>query len=240
MKVHELFAALSYGELNTLKIGMSGAGTIDATAQDRLVYYANQALMMLYNRFSHNRDYVKFEQKSGILRYYLRSTYAVSDTDGGNLNPRYILDDALAPFAGNLVRILTIRNEAAEDPGEREYQINDTGSARGVQLLSYDTLYFAEVVEGTVLDVAFQCSHPTLTIPVDLDEEIFLAPILREALISKIAAKVYGSIGGEDSTLRMQFLEQQYESICVMAESQDMLSETFSQTHSKLYNGGWR
>lgn len=238
MKVSELLAALSYGELNGLSMSLDGSGDIDEISQSRIIHYANQALTALYTRFPHKIDYVDIELSDLIRTYYLRPEFAVSDTV--SVGPKYILDNSVDPLDQRITKIISIRDEDAENYRDRDVLINDTSHKVSVKTVSYDGFMVKEPVAGNIYTVEYQCLHPLLTVSEPQDNEsIHLAPVLHEALELRIASKIYGAIGGEDSIMKSQSMMGQYEQLCVRAEASDMLQLTSSNEHDKVREGGW-
>lgn len=229
MNVGEFFTQLSFGTLSNLSIGMEGVGQIKPEEEDKVVFHINGALKQLYSRLTHNRDYVKFELVDGVQRYQMSSAFAVSNTDAGNTNPRYLKDSAQEPFTDDLVKILSICQEDDETTPENEAAqigINVNPALGGVVSLSYDTFFIPNPIAGTILTVEYQTLHPKLSIPADKSEKIFVAPILEDALELKVAARIYASMNGEAHVAKASQLEAAYERIIQTTKDQDLLQET--------------
>lgn len=240
MNVEDLFTALSFGELNNLALSLDGAGEVDDLSKSKIVYYANQTLTALWTRFPHKTNYVNVELQDGLNKYYLRPVFAVSDTDVGNTNPRYIQDSADNPIDPRIAKIVAIMDRDAECFRDIDVLINDHSRNVAVKSLGYDGFFVREPVAGNIFEVEYQCLHPLLTVsdPVET-EKIILAPVLEEALTCRIAAKVYGAIGNEDATLKSKSFMNQYEEICLRAEADDALQRSSSNDHDKVREGGW-
>ncbi len=239
MNVSDLFAALSYGELNHLSIGDNGAGTIAEAGQPKILTLADQTLTALYSRFAHNRDYAKLELQKTINYYTLSDLFAVSNTDVGNDRPRYIKDSTDFPFSGEFIRLLSIKDEDAPFEEGVDLNINDRTSEYGIQMVGHDRMYVKTPMDGNTLLIEYQTKHEPLSIPADLNQEITLIPTLEEALVVRVAAKVFAGIGGEDASYKSQGLFRQYEEICALAEREDLVQETSSDSHDKLDDKGF-
>lgn len=239
MNLGELYAKLSYGELNNLYLGLEGFGDIEFKDKPRIISYANRALTRLYGRFSHKRNYAKIALNEDINRYVLDQVYAVSNTDPENSNPRYITDTALDPFLGRVLKVLSIRDESIEYEGDRNISINDMSDDAGVQMLDYRTLYVKTPVADTVWTVEYIERPEIIALDADDSHEIDLHPFLEEALVFHVAARVIASIGGEENTAQSQRLFSEYERVCALAEMEDYTQEGQQDSHDLLYQRGW-
>lgn len=242
MNVEDLFAALSFGELNSLSMALDGSGDIDDLNKSKVIYYANQALTALYTRFPHKRNYVDIELQEDLKRYYLKDEFAVSNTDVANTSPRYILDSVAEPFDRRLSKIVSIYDPDAECYRNQDLLINDFGAEAAVKTLGYNGFLVNEHITGNVLTVEYQCLHPKLNFKEPDDaEEIELAPVLEEALTCRIAAKVFGSMGSEEALVKSQSYMNIYETICQRAEADDTLQTSIatSYRHDRYKDGGW-
>lgn len=240
MKVSDLFSKLSLGELNGLAMALDGSGNIDELFQPKVLKHANDALTALYTRFPHKTDYVKIELQEDLHKYYLQAQFAASDTDVGNTNPRYILDSAEEPFDPRVSKIISISDSDAECWRDEEILINDPSHGTAVKKISFDGFYVKEPVAENVYMVEYQCLHPILSEEEpDEDADIFLAPVLYEALTARIASSIYAGIGNEDAIAKSVSYGNIYEGICIRAEADDTLQMSSSNNHDKLREGGW-
>lgn len=232
MNVGELFQRLSFGELANLSIGTDGSGFIAETQHGRVVSYANSALTALHSRFIHKINYATVQLSAGIQRYQLAPLYAVSNTTPNNTKPRYIIDTAEEPFPDDVVRIIQATGTTISA---------ETGDVVEIltRMVSHDTLFVTDPVEGALLTVEYQANHPRLSIPVDLTEGISLAPLLEEALEARIAAYVYSAMDGEAQMAKSQTLLNRFESICALVKLESLLQEGAPADHDRLPKGGW-
>jgi hypothetical protein len=240
MTLAEFYRYLSYGELINLSIANDGDGSIVPEAQARIASYTEHALKLLYTRFAHNRHFVILETQEAIKSYQIKSTHAVSDATVGNEAVRFIKDSVDEPFQGNVLKILSlvpIADEENIDP--EEVILNDNRNPDTVKFLKYDTLYFKEPVEGKQYVLEYQTGHPAFSLPPDPNQEIELHPVLHDALAKKVAAKVFGTMNGQENLTKSQLLNSEYEDICKMVESQDLLQLSTTHEFKKLTNRGW-
>lgn len=240
MNVQDLFEMLSFGELSNLSISNEGSGEILVDKQPSIVYYTRQALTLLYSRFAHKIDYVILEQIDGITRYNLDKQFSVSDETVGNVNPRYLLDSVIEPFDGNVLKLLSVRPfEEDGELAERDLMVNDTDRDDAIKMLTYKSFMMKTPTAGQKLRIEFQQNHAPLSIPVALTEEIFLAPVLEEALAYKVAARVFSSMNGELHAMRATYLENQYERVCQTVTAEDLLSLSTTGSLRKFRQSGF-
>lgn len=234
MKVSELFANLSYGELNGLSLALDGNGDIAPDRKAGIVRYANETLTMLYNKFTHNTSYVKLALQEDVTDYVLHSDNALSTSPAG-----YIQDSVENPFLNDVLKITTIR-ATDSDGNSFPVRLNELSAPNAVRTLSYNSFRVDQPVAGHIFEIEYQANHPHLSIPVNEDQEIVIAPLLEEALLSRIAAKVYMGIGGEDAVTKARAFFQNYEYITSLATGRDMVQESVSDSQDKLDRGGWK
>lgn len=248
MKLQEFLSILSYGELSNLSLGEEGSGGIDPSEQGKVVQATNLALTQLYSRYSHKADYVKLELDSGIHKYHITPKHAVSNTDVNSL-PRYIMDSAQEPFVDDVVKIIGVTTlydphvgiitDTLHDKEPRDLRINDRQDSNAIQLLSFNSIYVPHPITGQELTLEVQLNHPKLRIPVDMEQQIELHPVLYEALGFKVAAKIYGSMNGEENMAKSVQMNNLFETSCALVDQQDLLQETTSAEHRKLSIRGW-
>lgn len=244
MNVEQFFESLSFGELSNLKIGMEGAGSIDPVSQSKVAKFTNHALTQIHSRLPHNRNYVKIRLMETRKKYPLTILHAASDTDVGNTADRFIIDTVEDPFAGNLLKILSVKEP--DDPTTtlvdetKQLTLNDRGSELSVETLRYDTLYFAEPEQDKELLVEYQYKHTPISVgTIVLSEEIDIAPVLEEALELKVAARIYSTMNGEENTAKAARLNQEFESAIALVKQNDLLQLSSSEAHSKLIDRGF-
>jgi len=242
MNLGELFQRLSYSELSGMHVGQEGVGLIHDDHKDRLTQYTNQALTLLHSKFPHKVDYVKLIQVDGLQRYVLKNIHAVSNTDVGNTAERYIQDSVDMPFEDILIRVLSIEEEDTDEDTDEDPQrltLNQDFNEQSIRTLSYNTLWIPKPVAGRELTIQYQLGHPKLSFPANMDEEIDVAPLLEDALQTKVASKVFGAISGEDALTRHQMLENEFTALCSLVKEEDLLSLTQTSAHSKLTDRGF-
>lgn len=240
MKISQLFSQLSYGELSNLTVGDDGSGEIADQNHPKLIHHTQQALTNLYSRFAHRKAYVVMKQDELVQKYRIHPLYAVTDTTPNNTAARHIIDTEQSPFTTPIIKILSIRKILEDSTlAEVDLLINDDTRVGAVKTLAYDEIYIREPVQDELLLIEVQLNHPVIALPVDLDYEISLAPVLEEALVLKVAARVFGSMNGQDNMIKAQSLNAAYENVLQMVQFEDLLQNTSTEDHSRFVIGGW-
>ena len=232
MNVGDLLQRLSYGELINLALGQDGSGTVVNRDQNRVISYANSALVELYSRFKHKTDFVDVMLLTGVKRYLLTSTNSVSyalSNPGGLV---YVIDTEIEPFQDDVVRILEITSQATDPVVAAEI-------LQSIRVLSNDTLYVKEPTNGALVTVEYQAKHKKLSIPPVLTETITLIPLLETALELRIAASVYSTMNGEANVAKSQLLMAQFETILSQVKIEDLVRETEDLDTERLVLNGW-
>lgn len=243
MNVSELLTGLSLGNLRHLYSGLGGSGTIAEDDRSRIVFFANQALSLIYSRFSHNLTYVILTLSGDRQIYPIRPQNAVSNTDPENTEPRYLLDDPDEPFLGGLVKIRSVK--LLQDPNnldatEANLLLNNTALTGVVTTPSFDKLRFKAPVSGAQYELELQLKHQSLTLPAELTEEIILHPALDEALYAKVAAQVFATMTGEVNAAHAIRLENRFEELMGTITFEDLLQQTSTHEDDRLHENGWR
>jgi hypothetical protein len=239
MNVGELFQRLSYGELSNLSLGSDGAGEIESSQQNRIVACTNKALVELYSIFTHNLNCIRVEEQEGLTRYELATRFALSNEDPDDLFPRYIQDSLLEPFAGDVMKIISVE-EVYEPPSYVMGVAQPLVQAPEIRLLGYNKFMVKNPKAGRLLDVTYQVKHPTLSLPADPTEEIHLVPLLEEALEVRVAAMIYHSMNGEENVMKHQSLMARYVQIQQTVKMENLLQEVVIGEPDRLLKSGWR
>ena len=220
---------------------MEGQGSIAPADQSRITHHVNETLTALYSRFSHKTDYVNVRLSADRNRYSIKTQNAVSNTVGTNLAPRYLIDSEDVPFANDLIKIIRISTEEGEGTDRKlvDCPLNDKAQPKSLRTISYNELFVPDPVERKILTIEYQAKHKRLSIPVDLDEEIILAPVLETALEAAVASRVYGSMNGEENTNKSIMLNNEYETMLALVDVKDLMQETMSADHNKFIKNGW-
>jgi len=240
MNLGDLLTTLAHGELRSLGIVLDN-GSIDPDRRRGLVNYTNKALTRLYTRFKHEIDFLDLTLNDTIQRYWINPLHAVSDATAGNTRTRYITDTVDEPFTGGLIRILSIKERSSEDPlYDENLLMNERAEGYdNVRMMSYDKLWFREPELDRVLTLEYQKNHAFIELSAPDSTPISLYPMLEEALVMHIAGRVYVGIGGEDNLTRGTLYFREYERLCIMAASEDLLQDSGSNVTTKLADRGF-
>ena len=244
MQLRDVFKKLSYGELSSLSLGSSGEGSVDPSAHGKVIHLINEALMILHTRFILVEKEVMIQSLDWKSTYELhpRHSLMIMEDDGV---PKYIVDTPAHPFDGRLIKILSVTNEIGQT-----LPLNDTEQYASVFTPRHDTLQITHPGFSQAFSITYQSAHPLLLEPNEyeegdfegdvLDQEVTIPPTLEEALLKKVAEKVYSPMSGQDMTNKAAALGVQFETICREIEEKNLLGESNPSTNVKLYRRGFR
>lgn len=235
MKVSELFSTLSQGVLSNLSIGGDGSGVIPTAKHGKLIGYTNLALLRLHSRFLLKENDLLLRQSEHIRTYKLSSEHAATTPDP--VVPvfpaitKYILDTPIKPFTNDVVKVIT-----AVGYGGLDVPFNDPENPYSLFTPAPNTVQVPFPIEGTLIGIGYQASHPVLT---QLTDDIILPSTLHEALISYIAHLTYSHMNGQEHTAKANEHLNKYEMVCLELEEMDLISSSHSQTNIRFHKGGW-
>lgn len=239
VKLGDVFADLSFGNLAGTSIGMNGVGTIDPEQQTRVIVLINHALEHLYTKFPiYKRELVLRVIEDRTLYPIMREhadTYTTEE--GGDLPDKFIVDTEESPYLDDFIMLL--KAQTLDDDGEKvAVPINDDDSTLSIYTPSYDVIQIVEATAGDLYNIVYQASHPVLGLG-DLNQAVWLPHILRNALLDFVSAKIFNAMGGTENLARAGLLMASYNDICNEVLNKDIghLSN-FSNT-SKLEDRGF-
>jgi len=235
MNLEELFEKLSYGVLSNLSISGEGSGVIPEKGQRKLTLYTNEALKRIYSRFVLKEQEVTIETYEYITNYHLVPRFAVNyvpSSEEDNEPIRYIMDLPEERFHGDVIRILSVRNNL-----EEQLPLNNEDHPLSVFIPQANVLQVPNPVSERMLAVTYQALHPTLT--GDLDQRIELHPSFEEALIAYIAYKTYSHMNTQDATAKSQEHYQLFEGICKEVEDRNTASTSTTTSNTRFERNGW-
>lgn len=234
MKVEDLFSKLSYGELSNLNIGNDGRGSIQDEAHPKLIGYIDEGLLSLYGRFVLRENDLMIETRKHITNYHLVAEYA--ESSGSNVPYPYIKDLPGEPFENDVIKILTVF-----DMYGNKVPLNDVDHPNSMFTPMPQTLQVPRPVEAAGLSIGYQARHLPLVQDGDdlLSQNIVLPFVLERALQFYVAAKVYSHINGQENAAKSLEHMQSYEQVCLEVQSNDLVSQSFSTSHSKLNDRGF-
>lgn len=224
MKVSELFRRLSIGELSNLAIGTDGAGEIVEAKKPAVILHANNALERMFTRLVLREERMKIRTYLGRDTYPLRTEFAVS---GGAVGA-FILDSTLAPFPGDLVKVLQIRNEK-----EAEVPLNEEGNTWSFWTPNPDTLILPREYDEQIFSIVYQAKHLDL-VDNDEDQEIMLPEFLEPALTAYIASEIYGIMNTKEAVMTAAGHRNRFEELMKEAEFSDVFSTSKTGRHGRF------
>lgn len=230
MKLLDLFARLSFGELSNLAMGMEGAGTIRETDKLKLLSYVNDGLLALHSRFILKEKLLIIEEQEHITHYHLIQKFAESQAC---VEFPYIKDMAADPFLGDVIRILQVYDDCGN-----ELVFNDIDNPCSLFTPSPQVLQIPSPVTGRPKHILYQARH--VPIPEVLATSWVELPfVLEAALQAYVAHKVFSHMNGQDNMLKSQDHLATYESRCMEVEAKDLVMSSLSNSFHKLHHRGF-
>ena len=238
MKIIDLFARLSYGELSNLSISGEGSGTLVQAKHPQIIQYVNEGLLRLHSRFRLKESDLIIEQVDHITNYHLRIEFAESQNNCDVPFP-YIKDLPDEPFTGDVIKILEVHDSLG-----RELVLNDKNDPCSLFLPQPDVLQVPNPIAGVALGIMYQARHPVLrTRPIreeDITEQTITIPFYLEgALQAFVASQVYGHMNGQENIAKSQEYLAVSEAICLGVEQNDLANQSISTTNLKFHQRGF-
>lgn len=204
LTLQELMDDLAMGELSNLAMALSGS--ISEQSHGKVILAINAALVDIYTRVNLLEREVLIESIDWKDTYYIRKEHARMDDTPGFL--KYILDTPEDIFTGDLVKVVGVCNEVGQ-----QLPVNDPHAWASIFLKSFDTIQLNHPGEQQVFGVQYQALHPKLVTAGDgyLSQKILINPALHSVLRTKVASLILAPMGGQDHTVKAQFLDASYE-----------------------------
>lgn len=227
----DVFRDLSYGPLSGLVIGSEGSGTIATAQQDRVVGLLNQGLKRIYTRFVLSRKDLVLRDIEDVQSYPLLRKHAESDPEE---TAKFIVDTAEDPYLGDLLRVLSVKDEDGV-----ELFLNMQGCKDALSTPKTNTLRIPEPEGGKLYSVHYQAAHALLE-GTDQGQGIYLPEPLYEALEAFVAHKITRAMAGEENRRQSSELFGTYEGICEDFDRKDQGTASQNAEHTKLELRGFR
>lgn len=234
LTVNELFECLSYGELQNLAVSVDGTGTIEESAQPKVIVAANEALLKLCQRFPMIEKQLILETRAHITNYHLIPKYAESSYDKSRVQYPYIKDLHTEKFLDDVLRILCVYDETGV-----QLPLNNEEHPRSLFTPKTKMLQVPRPVEGGSMSLTYQARHVPLTVE-DLEAIVEVPDVLKSALTSYIGYCMFTNIGTAEATAKAAEYMGKYENACSEVEEFDTLSTTVSQTNQRFDKNGWK
>lgn len=247
MKLSEIFAQLTYGELSQLSLGGVEAGAINVSNYPKVVAHINLGLLALYKRFPLKENRLMLQLQANQVVYPLTYDYAVTNPAVNGFT-RYILDTVSEPFTSD---ILKVEKVITDNEYEIELGLND-GSDYGVTTPTAHTLRVPlAFVDSTLelpekyvtdnLELVFRANHPLITIGVGFDPttvNVELPYTHLEPLLYFVASRVNNPIGMTNEFHAGNSYAAKYEQACLLLEQKNLNVDQGSE-NTRLERNGW-
>lgn len=221
MKLSEIFAQLSYGELSQISLGSSEMGGIDEGNYPRLLAHINMGLLALYKRFPLKEGRTTLTMQAGVQSYPLDAENVlkverVYTAGGWELG----LNDESDPYAcfTPSAHILRVPSEVA---------------AQHMELPDH--------LKTPTLEVVYRAGHPVLTASIGFDPEqvdVELPYSHLEPLLYYVASRVNNPMGMSNEFHAGNSYSAKYEASCQQLEMVNLRVDQGSQ-NSRLQRNGW-
>lgn len=237
MKVRDLFKQLSFNELSNMTIGSEGSGSVNSASYERLINQTNSALVDLYSRFTLSEKELIIETLDWKSQYVLRKQHAVTDSTTDVL--KYIIDSPADPFLGDVLAVLTVRNEVGH-----LLPVNDSERIGSVFTPQPDCIQFTHLGSNQAFFVGYRAKHEELKFDSEnpencLEQEIRLPLVLEAALRFKIAEYIYSPMAGQEMGPKTKELSDKYELECIKVQANGLISPPDQSTNIKLHRRGF-
>lgn len=250
MKLEEVFAQLSYGELSQISLGGKEPGIIDESNYGQIIAHINLGLIALYKRFPLKESSLTVQLQPGKITYPLTAMYAVSNARSREAF-RYILDTVANPFKDDILKIESVYTDS-----DYELGLNDSGDEFAVSTPSVNLLQvpwdiaakaneLAEELRTDTLLVKYRAMHQV--IPATLGAaapryELELPYSHLEPLLLFVASRVNNPIGSPNTANGFNMgnnYAAKYEQACMALESMNLKVDQSRSTNTRLEQNGW-
>lgn len=233
MKLSEIFAQLTYGELSQLNLGGAEAGAIDVSNYAKVVAHVNLGLTALYTRFSLKEGRVSFTLQSGRMLYPLTTEEDV-----------IFVDDSFADDIIKIERVLTSLDMDMTLNDESNQYSCFTPSATILRIPADVANQVADLPEDLVttsLTAVYRANHPILVYktgftPARVNIELPYTHL--NALLLFVASRVNNPIGMTNEFHAGNSYAAKYEQACALLEYKNLQVDQGSQ-NTRLRNNGW-
>ena len=247
MKLAEIFAQLTHGELSQISLGGAAAGEVNAASYLQLVSHVNLGLTALHKRFQIKENRLVLNLTAGVINYPLKSSYAVNGA--GSVLIRTIQDTALDPFKDDILKVERVLTDL-----DWELGLNNESDKYSVFTPTFNSLRIhKDLVNDSVdlpdylitdsLTVVYRANHIILTADDDIDYpedvDIDLPDSYLEPLLYFIASRIMNPIGAGQGEMNMgNNYAAKYEQACQALELSNLRVDQGSQS-TNLQRNGW-
>lgn len=248
MKLAEIFAQLTHGELSQISLGGGEVGQVNKASYLQLVSHVNLGLTALHKRFAIKENRLVLKLTQGVINYPLKSSYAVNGR-ASFVPVRTIQDTATAPFKDDILKVERVLTDL-----DWELGLNDESDKYSVFTPAFNSLRLHKdlVTESKdlptwlrteSLTVVYRANHVILTSDDDIespeDLEIELPDSYMEPLLYFIASRIMSPIGSGQGEMNMgNNYAAKYEQACQAIEMTNLKVDQGSQS-TNLQRNGW-
>lgn len=248
MKLAEIFAQLTHGELSQISLGGGAVGEVNKSAYLQLVSHVNLGLTALHKRFTIKENRLILKLTAGVINYPLKSSYAVNGI-ASFVPVRTIQDTVLAPFKDDILKVERVLTDL-----DWELGLNNESDKYSVFTPAFNSLRIHKdlVTESKDLPtwlrtesmtVVYRANHPILTADDDIDspddQEVELPDSYMEPLLYFIASRIMNPIGSGQGEMNMgNNYAAKYEQACQAIETANLKVDQGSQS-TNLRRNGW-
>ena len=232
MNLTELYKDLSYGKLSNLGMSMDGGGDIVDAQKPKILLAADEALLLLYSRFTLSVKSAWIQAYSRISNYHLEARfYEASPTSQEDY--LYIKEVDDEEFTDDVIRVVGVY-----DKGGTSLPLNDDTQKLVITTPLPKTIRISKPITGDLYKVEYQAKHAPLLLATP-EQEIYLPEMLYTALRSYVAYRIYSDMSAQGSEMKAAEHLGSYESICQYAIDHDLLNIYDTNTNNKFTNHGW-
>ena len=246
MKLSEIFAHLSSGELSQLNIGGGVSGEINETNQGHIVSHLNLGLTTLYTRFLLKERRVRVALQTERLVYPLARMYAASNTRSAE-PVKFIWDSATDPFLDDVLKIEQVFTASGYElplNSRTQYTLTTpTSSSLSVpQEIIDQAPDLPECLKTTWVMVAYRANHPIIDPlaggydPERYEVELPYSHLM--ALLYFVASRIHNPIGMVNEFHSGNSYAAKFEAECQRLELANVRIDSISQ-ENKLERNGW-
>ena len=247
MKLTEVFAQLTYGELSQLNIGGAEQGEINEDNYDAILAHINLGLTALYRRFPLKEGRLKLSLVPGRMTYPLTIAYAVNNSRSKE-PVRFIVDLPTEKFIGDVLKVEQVRTstgyELALNDGSDMFSVFTPSASvlRVPEAIVSQSANLPDQLRTSTLEVVYRANHPILsqeTPRFNVETcELELPYSHLEALLFFVASRVNNPIGMVNEFNAGNNYAAKYEQACMALEEANLRVDQGAQ-FDKLHTKGF-
>lgn len=246
MKLSEIFAQLTVGELSQLGLGGAKSGMIAEDDYPKIIGHVNLALADLFSRFTIRQGRLVLAPQPGKVSYALTSNFAVNSPRSTEL-VRYILDTPEEPFQDDISKVERIVTDSGH-----ELSLNVEGDSESAFTPSTTVLRLPKLLVGAgekpdhlktaQLEIEYRASHPIIgkgfgyVDPVRT--EVHLPYAYLQALLYFVASRAHNPSGMANEFHSGNSYAMKYQQECARLDNAN-LQVVQTRENTRLERNGW-